>query len=111
MVSVRHHAFVCVRLASKTTAIARPLTSSGNLLKSAGYRVTTAISLEEAVERTREVGDRDLLITDFQLAGSGTGKHVVSSVREIRGPDFKAIVVTGDTGSAVHGFDGDRGLC
>ena len=81
------------------------------LLKSAGYRVTTATSLAEAIERTREAGDLNLVITDYHLAGSGTGKQVISSVREMRGPDFKAIVVTGDTASAVHGFDSDRGLC
>jgi two-component system CheB/CheR fusion protein len=81
------------------------------LLKSAGYRVTTATSLPEAIERTHNCPDLNLVITDYHLAGNGTGKHVISSVREIRGPDFKAIVVTGDTASAVHGFDGDGGLC
>jgi CheY-like chemotaxis protein len=73
--------------------------------------VTTATSLAEAIERTRDYPDLDLLITDYHLAGSGTGRQVVSEVREIRGPDLKAIVITGDTASAVHQFDSDSGLC
>lgn len=81
------------------------------LLKSAGYRVTTATSVTEAIERARDSPDLDLLITDYHLEGSGTGKKVISSVREMRGPTFKAIVITADTGSAVHGLDGDPGLC
>lgn len=87
------------------------LNSTRLLLKSAGYRVTVATSLPEAIERTRDCPDLNLVITDYHLAGQGTGKHVISSVREIRGPDFKAVVVTGDTAAAVHGFDGDHGLC
>jgi CheY-like chemotaxis protein len=55
------------------------------LLRSAGYRVTTATSLPEAIERIREAGDLNLVITDFHLAGGGTGKQVISSVRELRG--------------------------
>lgn len=81
------------------------------LLKSAGYRVTTATSVTEAVERTRDSPDLDLVITDYHLEGSGTGKNVISSVREMRGPNFKAIVMSGDIGLAVHGLDGDSGLC
>lgn len=81
------------------------------LLKSAGYRVTTATSLAEAIQRTRDSTDLDLVITDFHLSGSGTGKQLVSSVREMRGQQFRVIVITGDTASAVHHFDSDRGLC
>lgn len=81
------------------------------LLMSAGYRVTTATSLAEALDRTRECPDLDLVITDYHLAHGDTGKQVVTSVRELRGPNFKAIVITGDTASAVHRFDGDDALC
>ena len=81
------------------------------LLRSAGYRVTTATSLVEAIERVREADDINLVMTDYHLAGRGTGKQVISSVRQMRGPDFKTIVITGDTASAVHGFDSDPGLC
>ena len=81
------------------------------LLESAGYQVTTATSLTEAINRTRENPDLDLLITDYHLVRGDTGRQVVASVRRLRGPDFKAIVITGDTASAVHGFDGDEALC
>ena len=81
------------------------------LLRSAGYEVTTATSLTEAIERTRDSPDLGLVITDYHLGRGDTGKQVVSSVRELRGPRFKAIVITGDTASAVHRFDGDESLC
>ncbi len=40
-----------------------------------------------------------------------TGKQVISCVRELRGANFRALVITGDTGSAVHRFDSDSTLC
>ncbi len=81
------------------------------LLRSAGYQVTTATSLTEAIERGRNSPDLDLVITDYHLARGDTGRQVVTSMRELRGPNFKAIVITGDTASAVHRFDGDVALC
>jgi two-component system, sensor histidine kinase len=87
------------------------LNATRSLLEAHGYRVTSATSLAEAIERTRDHHDLDLLITDYHLAGTGTGKQVVSAVRAMCGPDLKAIVITGDTGSAVHQFDSDSGLC
>jgi CheY-like chemotaxis protein len=87
------------------------LNAMRELLTSNGYRVTTAASLREAVERARENSDLDLLITDYHLGGRETGRQVVGHVREMRGPQFKAVVITGDTAAAVHGFDGDGALC
>jgi len=87
------------------------LAATSLLLKSAGYRVTTAMSVEEASERTRNNPDLDLVITDYRLSGADTGRMVVSAVRGIRGPTFNAIVITGDTSSAVQYFDGDNHLC
>lgn len=77
------------------------------LLRSAGYRVTTATSLTEAIERSRDTPDLDLVITDYHLTRGDTGRQVVASMRAARGHLFKAIVITGDTASAVHRFDGD----
>lgn len=87
------------------------LAATSLLLKSAGYRVTTATSVEEASERTRRNPDLDLVITDYRLTGEDTGRQVISAVRGIRGPAFNAIVITGDTSCAVHDFDGDRHVC
>lgn len=84
------------------------------LLSRENYRVTTATQVAEAVERARDNPDLDLVITDYHLAGGSTGRQVITALREIRGPTFRAIVVTGDTTSVVHAFDGDnyvRWLC
>ena len=80
-------------------------------LEAEGFRVTTATSLAQAIERTRANPDLGLVITDYHLSGGETGKQVIAAVRELRGPTFKAIVISGDTASAVHAFDGDNYLC
>lgn len=80
-------------------------------LEGAGYRVTTATSLAEAIDRAQANPDLNLVITDYHLKGADTGKQVISAVRKLRGPTFRAIVISGDTTSAVHGFDGDNYLC
>ncbi len=86
------------------------LEATRTLLDAQGYRVTTATSVSEAVQRTRDNPDLDLIITDYHLSG-GNGREVISAARELRGPTFKAIVISGDTFSAVHAFDGDAYLC
>jgi two-component system, sensor histidine kinase len=87
------------------------LSATEIFLSENGYKVTTATSLPEAVERARTCPELDLLITDYHLSNKETGKQVIAAVRELRGPAFKAVVITGDTYAAVHAFDGDVGLC
>jgi CheY-like chemotaxis protein len=87
------------------------LSATEVFLSEKGYRVTTATSLAEAIERARSSLELDLLITDYHLSNRETGKQVIAAVREIRGPAFKAVVITGDTSAAVHAFDGDACLC
>jgi two-component system, sensor histidine kinase len=87
------------------------LSATEVFLSENGYKVTTATSLSEAVERARTCPELDLLITDYHLSNKETGKQVIAAVRELRGPAFKAVVITGDTFAAVHAFDGDAGLC
>jgi CheY-like chemotaxis protein len=89
----------------------RVLAATSLLLERAGHRVTTATSVAEAAESTRVNPDLDLVITDYRLSGDDTGKQVISAVRGLRGATFNAIVLTGDTSSAVHDFDGDNHLC
>jgi len=89
----------------------RVLAATSLVLKRAGHRVTTATSVAEATERTRINPDLDLVITDYRLSGDDTGKQVISAVRGLRGATFNAVVLTGDTSSAVHDFDGDNHLC
>ena len=102
---------MAARVISSSSRMPVILNATRSLLEAHGYRVTSATSLAEAIERTRDHHDLDLLITDYHLAGTGTGKQVVSAVRAMCGPDLKAIVITGDTGSAVHQCDSDSGLC
>jgi CheY-like chemotaxis protein len=78
------------------------LSATRMLLKVEGYRVTTAASLSEALQKARENADLDLLITDYHLAGGETGTEVISSVRDILGADLRTVLITGDTSSAVR---------
>ena len=87
------------------------LTAFEVVLNSQGYKTTLATSLSEAIERARATPDLDLVITDYHLGGKETGRQVVTAIRELHGPAFKAIVVTGDTFAAVHAFDGEPYLC
>jgi two-component system, sensor histidine kinase len=89
----------------------RVLTAFEVVLNEHGYKTTVATSLSEAVARARANPNLDLVITDYHLAGNETGRQVVAALREIQGPTFKAIVVTGDTFAAVHAFDGEPCLC
>lgn len=89
----------------------RVLAATSLVLENAGHRVTTATSVAQAAECTRINPDLDLVITDYRLSGADTGKQVISAVRGIRGATFNAVVITGDTSSAVHDFDGDNHLC
>ena len=71
------------------------------LLAAEGYDVMTAASLAEAQQRLRDRRRADLLVTDFHLADGETGIEVISRLREEWGATLKAILLTGDTSSAV----------
>jgi PAS domain S-box-containing protein len=80
------------------------------LLRVEGYRVVTAASAAEALELLRDGVDFDLIITDFHLEQGRTGTQVISVGREMLGDSLKAILVTGDTSSAVRELQGDDKL-
>lgn len=80
------------------------------LLRVEGYRVTSAASLREALERARENYDIDLVVTDYHLQGDDTGVQVIMALRETLGPTLKAVLVTGDTSSAIREFTSDAHL-
>jgi two-component system CheB/CheR fusion protein len=71
------------------------------LLKIEGFRVSLASSLAEAVARAGEHPDIDVLISDYHLGNGETGTDVIASVRGILGPRLGAVLVTGDTSSAI----------
>jgi PAS domain S-box-containing protein len=80
------------------------------LLTVEGYGVATATSVAQALERMHESPDLELVMTDYHLVDGETGRQVIASVRQLRGPDFKAILITGDTSRAARAVDGDENL-
>jgi len=80
------------------------------LFKVEGYGVVTAPSATEALELLRDGVDFDLIITDFHLEEGHTGTEVISVAREMMGESLKAILVTGDTSSAVRELQSDDKL-
>jgi len=71
------------------------------LLRTEGYRVTAALSAEEAVQRAAEFRDVDVIVSDFHLGNGKNGADAIVSLRSILGHPAKAILITGDTTSAI----------
>ena len=80
------------------------------LLDIEGYGVTTAATAKEAMQLVRGSNEFDLLVTDYHLEGGSTGTQVIAAARESINDSFKAILVTGDTSSAVREMQGDANL-
>ena len=76
------------------------------LLKVEGYRVTAVATIAEAVQ-SAETQAIDLLITDYHLAGNEIGTALITALRNRLGSNLKAILVTGDTSSAVKELPSD----
>jgi PAS domain S-box-containing protein len=72
------------------------------LLKVEGYRVAAVASLEDAIQSVLKDGNIDLLVTDYHLSNGDTGTQVISALRERLGKPLKAVLITGDTSSAVR---------
>ena len=71
------------------------------LLKTEGYAVITAATSDEALRRARECARLDLLVTDFHLGADVTGTQVIARLRAAHNTSLKAILITGDTSSAI----------
>jgi two-component system CheB/CheR fusion protein len=80
------------------------------LLKLEGYHLTVAASYEDALAELRHGKHFDLIVTDYHLDGGRTGTEVITASRDTLGNSVKAILVTGDTSSAVREMQGDAGL-
>ena len=78
------------------------------LLKVEGYRVLTASCLAEAQALALEYPQLDLLVTDYHLSNSETGTQVIASLRASLGAQLKAVLITGDTSSAVRDLQHDE---
>ncbi len=79
-------------------------------LKGEGYRVTTAASLDEAAGKLRESPQIDLVISDYHLGDGQTGTEVIAAARAALGRTLKAILMTGDTSSAIRDMQRDECL-
>jgi two-component system CheB/CheR fusion protein len=80
------------------------------LLKVEGYRVLTAGSLAEARSMAQQQPQLDLLVTDYHLANGETGTQVITALRESLGQQLKAVLITGDTSSAMKELPADERL-
>jgi CheY-like chemotaxis protein len=89
---------------------ARVRNATRMLLKVEGYDVTTAGSLSEALEAVKANSNIGLLITDYHLGAGETGVQVIAALRERLGERLPAVLVTGDTSSAMHDLECDPGL-
>jgi PAS domain S-box-containing protein len=78
------------------------------LLRVAGYRVSVAASLPEAEALLREHADVEILVTDYHLGSSDTGLQAIAAARAILGPGLRAVLVTGDTSTAVRALECDE---
>ncbi len=76
------------------------------LLKIEGFEVIPVPAADDAIEVMRDQSF-DLLITDYHLEGGGTGTQVIDAARKILGAGCKAVLVTGDTSSAVREMRAD----
>lgn len=79
------------------------------LLRIEGYDVVPTATADEALAKLKSDAF-DLLVTDYHLEGGRTGTQVIAAARAALGPQFNAVLVTGDTSSAVREMQGDAHL-
>jgi len=80
------------------------------LLKVEGYEVTAVGSLTEATQAATARPDIKLLVTDFHLGSDETGVEVIATVRALIHPQLPAVLVSGDTSSAMRDIRRDGAL-
>jgi CheY-like chemotaxis protein len=77
------------------------------LLRVAGYQVSVAACIAEAVDRARQHDDFEAVISDYHLSDTENGIEAIAAVRAIYGPSLRAILMSGDTGLLLT--DAERG--
>jgi CheY-like chemotaxis protein len=80
------------------------------LLQLEGFSVTAMATAAEAVSALRSGLHIDLLVTDYHLEANHTGSEVIAAAREAQGAGLKAVLVTGDTSSAIRAMQADAHL-
>jgi PAS domain S-box-containing protein len=80
------------------------------LLKVEGYEVVPVASLTEAVQRASELDGVDLVVTDYHLREGETGIQVIAALRQTVRSTLGAVLITGDTSSAIKELPADPNL-
>ena len=80
------------------------------LLNVEGYHVSAVCSLDEALQHAQQKVGVDLLVTDYHLREGEKGTQVIAALRERLGASLKAVLITGDTSSAIKELPRDPQL-
>lgn len=80
------------------------------LLKVEGYRVTAVATLAEALQTVHDGEAIDVLVTDYHLSNGETGSQVIAALRGVLDHALRAILITGDTSSAIKELPRDPHL-
>jgi two-component system, sensor histidine kinase len=72
------------------------------LLRVEGYQVKMAASLGEALAIAQTGEPIDAVVTDYHLGQGETGLHVIEGVRRTLRNRIRAVLITGDTSSAMR---------
>jgi CheY-like chemotaxis protein/anti-sigma regulatory factor (Ser/Thr protein kinase) len=86
---------------------ARVRNATRMLLKVEGYDVTAVASLAEALQALERAPGIQMLVTDYHLGNDETGVQVIEAIRARVGSQLPAILITGDTSSAMRDLRGD----
>jgi CheY-like chemotaxis protein len=89
---------------------ARVRNATRMLLKVEGYEVVVAGSPAEALGAIEANPDIGLLVTDYHLGTDETGVQVIATARQKLGAALPAVLVTGDTSSAMQEIGVDARL-
>ncbi|MBC8026386.1 MAG: PAS domain S-box protein [Steroidobacteraceae bacterium] len=80
------------------------------LFRMEGYRVIAAATAAEALDELADDPKFDLVISDYHLEDGRRGTEVISAARARLGETLKAVLVTGDTSSAISELQADAHL-
>lgn len=98
------HAGVRVLLVEDDAAVR---SATRMLLGCEGYQVTAVSTAAQALEQAEADSSIDLVVTDYHLGAGETGTQVISALRAALARPLKAVLITGDTTTAVMEFPGD----
>jgi CheY-like chemotaxis protein len=86
------------------------LNATRMLLQTDGYQVAVATTVTEALEQAKKDPAIGVLVTDYHLREGETGTQVITALRSMLARPLQALLVTGDTSSAVKELSRDPSL-